>query len=759
MKLAPVAIFTFNRPDHTKSMLSALAANNLAAQSDVVIFSDGPRSPSDDENIALVRSLAHEARGFRTLRVVERQQNMGLARSVIAGVSELLKASDRIIVLEDDLLTSRHFLSFMNEALEHYRGDPNAFSVTGHSFSNEFLRIPGDYRYDTYAGLRCSSWSWGTWVDRWRMVDWDMTYYSAFCRDTALQEEFNRGGRDMATLLHLQRRGEINSWAIRFCYAHTANKMQCIYPTRTLVRNIGLDNSGTHSRPEPRFQHRGLDDTWMPRRWCPADFVDPQIAASFQALFDPPAANTGWNLLRRMRNSVSPVYRLARRLIGAMRRRVFRSKKPAEILVVNTYERTGGAARAAQRLFLGIRGRYPEVQYLTLLRDSDEPAVHGHRWNSIGGAVAQSLARLDQLPLLRYGDRSRAIFSPARYPNPLRIRLSQFSPQLVHLHWIAGGLVSIEELSALRAPIVWTLHDTWAFTGGCHYTGPCERYSGQCGACPQLQSGKEGDISQRILRRKSRAFSALNITVVAPSRWLAEKALRSSLFKDRRIEVIPNGLDTDAFKPIPKEVARNYLSLDSDRMVLLFAAETLTDPRKGGDLLVRALGQLGSPCTLLTFGGGGGLCDVGPNVEVRSLGRLTDTASLAMAYSAADAFICPSREDNLPNTVAEALSCGTPCVAFNVNGLPDMIEHQSNGWLAKPFDPADLAKGIRWIGAQSHQNELRTAARAKALSNYSIEVMTERYCSLYAELLGQAPMHKQEVPVPLAVNRIIAAAK
>jgi glycosyltransferase involved in cell wall biosynthesis len=405
-------------------------------------------------------------------------------------------------------------------------------------------------------------------------------------------------------------------------------------------------------------------------------------------------------------------------------------------LIVNTYERVGGAARAAHRVFLGIRRRYPGSRYLTLLRDSEDPTVIGLPRSSVRGAIAQHLTRLDQLPLRRYGDRSGAIFTPARYPNPLRIRLSRFAPRIVHLHWIARGLVSIEELAALKAPIVWTLHDAWAFTGGCHYTATCERYTDRCGSCPDLRTDEEHDLSRRIMDRKAQAFAKLDITVVTPSHWLAKKVARSTLFKGRRIEVIPNGLDTDAFKPIPREVARDYLSVGGDQLVLLFGAETLTDPRKGGDLLVEALAQVRRPCTLLTFGRGAMPANIGPDVTVRSLGSLSDTASLVMAYSAADAFICPSREDNLPNTVAEALSCGAPCIAFNVNGLPEMIQHQCTGWLAKPFEPVDLADGILWIVAQSDQHAVRAAARTKALADYSLEVMTERYCSLYADLLG-----------------------
>jgi len=225
------------------------------------------------------------------------------------------------------------------------------------------------------------------------------------------------------------------------------------------------------------------------------------------------------------------------------------------------------------------------------------------------------------------------------------------------------------------------------------------------------------------------------MTIVTPSRWLAEVARQSSLFNGRRIEVIPNGLDTDTFKPIDHRVARQYLDLPPNEPVLLFGAHWLPDPRKGGDLLSEALSRLDMPCTLLTFGEGQFPLENASRVTVRPLGSLTDNMSLAMAYSAADAFVCSSREDNLPNTVAEALACGTPCIAFDINGLPDMIEHQKNGWLARPFDPADLADGIRWLARHPQPDQLRRAAREKAVSEYSMPLMEERYAALYTDLL------------------------
>ena len=397
----------------------------------------------------------------------------------------------------------------------------------------------------------------------------------------------------------------------------------------------------------------------------------------------------------------------------------------------------GGAARAAYRTFTSIKKYYDSVRYLTLVKEDSTPGVVGRdHWS---GILAKVLIRLDRIPLLFYPKRLQNTFSPAFWANPMRIPLSRFNARLVHLHWVGAGMLRVEELSELGCPIVWTLHDMWGFTGGCHYNKNCERFKMNCGSCPQLNSQNDEDISRDLIRRKLKSFEKINLTIVAPSRWLANQARSSKLFRNKRIEVIPNGLNTEIFKPINRKTARKYLNLPMEVPVLLFGAQSLMDPRKGGDFLCELLKKIDFKCILLTFGEGnlpiGTMSNI-TNITVRSLGNLTDDMNLALVYSAADIFLCLSREDNLPNTVAESLSCGTPCAAFDVNGLPDMIETQKNGWLAAPFDINSLAEGIHWLAFHPEKEKLRIAARNKATSEFSLERMSERYATLYAELMN-----------------------
>lgn len=282
---APVALFVYNRPEHTKTTLEALARNVLADRTHLHIFSDGPKHETERAKVEDVRRIARAVSGFASVRIVEREQNLGLANSVITGVTEALESHTKIVVVEDDLITTPQFLTYMNAALTHYRDNPHVFSVTGHNFPATSLPIPPRYKWDTFAAYRCSSWSWGTWPDRWARVDWSMSYYDKFIHDKKAQKAFSRGGPDMIQLLELQREGKIDSWAIRFCYAHFAHNMYCIYPVKSLVKNIGLDDSGTHSAFNPLFHHALLDETWSPRSFCPGSRVDTKLASRFYKVF------------------------------------------------------------------------------------------------------------------------------------------------------------------------------------------------------------------------------------------------------------------------------------------------------------------------------------------------------------------------------------------------------------------------------------------------------------------------------------------
>jgi hypothetical protein len=371
----PVALFVYKRPEHTKATLGALGQNTLAGGTDLIIYCDGPKKEEDRLAVEAVRRMVRQVSGFASVRIIERDCNVGLADSITAGVTDILKTHESIIVIEDDLVTSPNFLEYMNAALIHYKNDPKAFSIGAYNFPTKTMSIPSGYPWDTYASFRCCSWGWATWGDRWKQVEWDMNYYSAFMRDQAAQEAFNRGGPDMTQLLKLQSEGRIDSWAIRFCYAHHANNMHCIYPVKTLVQNIGLDNSGSHCGVDPRRVHERLDEKWVPRSFCRADYIDPRIARNFYKAFAPPEPSFLKVAVRKARNVAGTLYHETRRLAAKVRNRINPPVRDVDILVVNISQKNGGAARAAHRIFCGIRDRYPAAHYLTLIKEDSEAGI------------------------------------------------------------------------------------------------------------------------------------------------------------------------------------------------------------------------------------------------------------------------------------------------------------------------------------------------------------------------------------------------
>jgi glycosyltransferase involved in cell wall biosynthesis len=350
---------------------------------------------------------------------------------------------------------------------------------------------------------------------------------------------------------------------------------------------------------------------------------------------------------------------------------------------------------------------------------------------------------LSGLPLRLYPKRPGGIFSTQWVPDVFAKRVQQHNPDIVHIHAICNGYLQIETLRKFQKPLVWTLHDMWPFTGGCHYNQDCDHYQKSCGSCPQLGSDRHQDLSHWNWKRKANAWKGLNLTLVATTSWMAECARSSSLFKDTRIEIIPLGLDTDKYKPHNRHFAREALSLPQDKHLVLFGAIGGTsDRRKGFHLLQPALQQLSESgwsdqIELVIFGASQPETPIDLGFKTHYVGRLNDDLSLSMVYSAADVMVVPSIQEAFGQTTSEAMSCGTPVVTFNATGSKDIVDHQQTGYLATPFEVDDLAKGIIWVlEDQERQQKLQFQARKKVLCEFTSALQAKRYLSLYAEILG-----------------------
>ncbi len=406
---------------------------------------------------------------------------------------------------------------------------------------------------------------------------------------------------------------------------------------------------------------------------------------------------------------------------------------------------SGGAGRAAYRLHQGLQGSGGDSQMLVQFKYTDDRAVCELQKNLEKLFAKLKLTeRLDDLPLKFYPQGDPSYFSVEWFPDRLADKVSQLNPNVVNLHWVCHGYLQIESLAKFNKPIVWTLHDLWPFTGGCHYAQDCQRYTDSCGACPQLGSSKDWDLSRWVWQRKAKAWKNLNLTLVSPSSWMAECAKSSSLFKDFRVEVIPHGMDTQKYKPIDRQVARSLLNLPQDKQLVLFGAIYTSEPRKGFQLLEPALQSLSKSgwkdrIELAVFGSSQPENPIDTGFKYHYLGRFEDDISLAAVYSAADVMVVPSIQESFGQTAFEALACGTPVVAFNATGLKDIVEHRQTGYLARPYEIEDLARGIAWVleNPDRHQ-KLSQRARQKAEQEFTVELQARRYLSLFTELLSPA---------------------
>lgn len=408
-----------------------------------------------------------------------------------------------------------------------------------------------------------------------------------------------------------------------------------------------------------------------------------------------------------------------------------------KILHLSTFDTAGGAARASYRIHQSLKNAGVDSQMLVQYKKGND-----HTVSSFEDKVRARLKlSIDALPLMIYPDRKHW-FSLQWVPNSIAKKVNQINPDIINLNWICNGYLSVETIAKLNKPLVWTLQDLWPFTGGCHYNYGCDRYEKDCGSCPQLNSHSHKDLSHRTWQRKAKAWKNLNLTIVAPSHWIAECAASSSLFQNSRIEVIPFGLDTTKYKPINKQVAREALNLPRDKQLVLFGAISATeDQRKGFHLLVPALknskiseGQ--EKIELVVFGSQAPENPLDINCQVNYLGNFNDDFSLALAYSAADVMVVPSIQESFGQTASESLACGTPVVAFDATGLKDIVDHQQNGYLAQPFAIEDLARGIDWVlGDPARHQQLSQRARQKAEQEFAFSTQASRYLSLFTQLV------------------------
>ena len=417
------------------------------------------------------------------------------------------------------------------------------------------------------------------------------------------------------------------------------------------------------------------------------------------------------------------------------------------VLIVNTSERTGGAAVAANRLMEALNNNGVKAKMLVRDKETDSLTVAGvggglrHKWNflwerwCIFCRLHFSRKHLFEVDIANAGT------------DVTRTREFR-EADVVHLSWVNQGMLSLSGIKKILdsgKPVVWTMHDFWPATAICHYPHGCKAYRAQgCHSCPYLPGGgSRHDLAHRVWKRKERIWRSRNITFVACSRWLAAEVKGSGLLTGKQVVSIPNPIDTREFRPADKGEARLRLSLPSDKRLVLFVSQRTTDKRKGMDymleacrLLAEARPEAKEDTAVVILGGHSDEFAGSIPFSVYPIGYVSDPEKIIDVYNAADVFVLPSLEDNLPNTVMEALACGVPCVGFNTGGVPEMIDHRKNGYVAAYKDAADLAGGMRWVLYEADYGALSRNAVRKVSTSYSQQSVVLKYIDVYNQAIA-----------------------
>lgn len=417
------------------------------------------------------------------------------------------------------------------------------------------------------------------------------------------------------------------------------------------------------------------------------------------------------------------------------------------VLIINTSERIGGAAVAAGRLMEALKNNGIKTKMLVRDKQTDQISVVslGHSWLSVWKFIWERIViwkanhfKKNNLFAVDIANTGTDITS-----------LPEFTQaDIIHLHWVNQGMLSLKDIRKILEsgkPVVWTMHDMWPATGICHYARECNLYQKECHHCPFLYSGgSKKDLSTRIFRKKKELYKIAPITFVTCSRWLREMAKSSALLTGQTILSIPNPINTNLFRPGNKTEARAHCRLPQNGKLILFGSVKITDKRKGIDyfiesceLLAEKHPELKESMGVVVFGNQSEQLATMLPFKVYPLNYVSNEHELVNIYNAVDLYVTPSQEDNLPNTIMEAMACGVPCVGFNVGGIPEMIDHLHNGYVAQYKSSADFANGIYWTLTDPGYPDLSEQACHKVTSSYSESIIAKKYIEVYNKVTGK----------------------
>ena len=406
------------------------------------------------------------------------------------------------------------------------------------------------------------------------------------------------------------------------------------------------------------------------------------------------------------------------------------------VLLVNTSERTGGAAVAANRLMKALNNNGVKAKMLVREKNSTTltvvplPKSPLLQWRFLWERIVVFFH-------LRFQRQHLFEIDLANTGNDITSLREFKEADIIHLHWINQGMLSLKDIrKILRSgkPVVWTMHDIWPATAICHLTLGCRNFTTHCRNCRLLPGkGSNNDLSAKVWARKQAMIDGENIYYVACSKWLESEAKSSKLLDGQKITSIPNPIDLHIYNKGNKTEARQRLGLPTDKKLILFASQRATNVNKGMGYLIEACRQLQDIPNLGVIILGGHAEEVTSQLSIANfpLGYVNDEQRIVDVYNAADVFVLPSLSENLPNTIMEAMACGVPCVGFKVGGIPEEIDHKKNGYVAEYRSSEDLARGIRWILCEADYTMLSDNAVHKVVQCYSQQSVAMKYLDVY----------------------------
>ena len=407
------------------------------------------------------------------------------------------------------------------------------------------------------------------------------------------------------------------------------------------------------------------------------------------------------------------------------------------ILIVSKEDKGSGASNAANRLHKGLLAMNIESQMLVQKKLSNDDTVLCKK-SKLQRFVSLLGFAINEIPLrLFYRKRKKILFSYSWFSfSNIVAKINTINPDIVHLNWICKGMIPVKELSKIKPPIVWTFHDNWGYTGGCHLQRNCEKYKTVCEKCPNLESKRGNDLSKKGWALKKEAFSKLdNLTIVGVSRWLTGCSAESSLLKNRLHFTFPNPININLFSPVEKKQARKEWKLPEGKKLILFGAyRALSNRNKGFFEFEKALQAFDKKENIeIVIFGSDGTKDL--SFKTHYLGHIKEESRLKILYNACDVMVVPSTQESFGQTASEGMSCGTPVVAFGATGLLDIVDHKKNGYLATPFDTNDLKNGMEWVLNTSNYEEISKNAREKVVNNFEESVVSKKYIELYKRII------------------------